>query len=120
MHQLSVKVGQLNSPDPNELRPFAGLRDVVGGLHPHERVHLYSERFLITRKDGAPKEIKSESKTAPLKPKGAAPTIVSMVYVCATRPGNQLAAEGIAVCDQRLRISARNCGLSFCIRRTRA
>ena len=29
---------------------LAGLRDVVGGLHPHERVHLHAERFLDSQR----------------------------------------------------------------------
>jgi hypothetical protein len=32
------------------LLPLAGLGDVVGGLHPHERVHLHSKGFLNTER----------------------------------------------------------------------
>jgi hypothetical protein len=34
-----------NPPDVDFLFPFAGLSDIVRRLHPHERVHLYSECF---------------------------------------------------------------------------
>ena len=33
----------LNAPDADLFFPLPGLGDVVGGLHPHERVHLHAE-----------------------------------------------------------------------------
>jgi len=35
-----------NTPHMDLLLALAGLGDVVGGLHPHERVHLHSKGFL--------------------------------------------------------------------------
>src|SRR6266849_2958508 len=41
---LSVNVGCAgNAPDADFLFPLPGLGDVVGRLHPHERVHLHAE-----------------------------------------------------------------------------
>ena len=36
----------VNPPHMDLLFTLAGLGDVVGSLHPHERVHLHSEGFL--------------------------------------------------------------------------
>ena len=36
----------MNSPHMDLLLTLAGLGDIVGGLHPHERVHLHSKGFL--------------------------------------------------------------------------
>jgi hypothetical protein len=44
---LRVSVRWLANPlYIDSLLAFAGLSDVVGDLHPHERVHLYAEGFL--------------------------------------------------------------------------
>jgi hypothetical protein len=32
-----------NVPNADLLFPLPGLRNVIGGLHPHERVHLHGE-----------------------------------------------------------------------------
>ncbi len=43
---LRVSVGELpDPPDMDLLFALAGLDDVIRGLHPHQRVHLYPERF---------------------------------------------------------------------------
>ena len=36
----------VNAPHTDFLFALAGLRDVVGGLHPHQRVHLHAKSFL--------------------------------------------------------------------------
>src|SRR5580704_5196624 len=42
-----VNVGRLlNAPHTNFLLALARLRDLVGGLHSHQRVHLHAESLL--------------------------------------------------------------------------
>ena len=36
----------LNPLHPNQLFPLPRLRNLISGLHPHQRVHLHSERLL--------------------------------------------------------------------------
>ena len=44
---LGVKLGwRVNTPHTDFLFAFARLRDVVGGLHSHQRVHLHAKSFL--------------------------------------------------------------------------
>jgi hypothetical protein len=38
--------GSVNAPDMNLLLTLAGACDLVGALHPHERVHLHAESLL--------------------------------------------------------------------------
>ena len=40
----------LHSPDLNPLLTLPGLGYVVGSLHPHEGVHLYSEGFFHAKR----------------------------------------------------------------------
>ncbi len=42
----------VNPPHMDLLLTLAGLGDVVGGLHPHERVHLHSKGFLNAERRG--------------------------------------------------------------------
>jgi hypothetical protein len=37
--------GTTETPDMNFLLTLAGLRDIVGGLHRYQRVHLHAERL---------------------------------------------------------------------------
>src|SRR5271165_6251555 len=51
-----LKLGWVVKPlHADLLLAFARLGDVVGGLHPHERVHLYAEGLLNTQRHVARK-----------------------------------------------------------------
>ena len=39
----------VDSPNADLVLALAGLRDVVGSLHAHERVHLYAEGLFETQ-----------------------------------------------------------------------